>query len=125
VEKYSAKHGVDKDLVNAVIRQESGFNPTAVSSAGAQGLMQLMPATAQGLGVTQPTDPAQNLDGGIRHLKGLLEHFHGNIPLALAAYNAGLGAVKKYKGLPPYKETQNYVRNILAGFLAQKQQPQS
>ncbi len=120
VEKYSQHYGVDKTLINAVIRQESGFNPTAVSKAGAIGLMQLMPATAKGLGVTDATNPAQNVEAGVRHLKGLLDQYRGNIALALAAYNAGAGAVQKYGGIPPYQETQNYVRNILSMYLKDK-----
>ena len=113
IEEYSAKNGLDADFVKAVVRQESGFNPKATSKCGAMGLMQLMPATAQGLGVTNAYDAEQNIAGGTKYLKGLMDRFDNNKELALAAYNAGPNAVKKYGGVPPYKETQNYVKNIM------------
>lgn len=107
------KYNLPPSLLSAVIQQESGFNPNAVSSAGAQGLMQLMPSTAQSLGVSNAFDPAQNVDAGASYLRQLLNQFGGSVPLALAAYNAGPGAVSKYQGVPPYAETQNYVQSIL------------
>lgn len=117
ISKVSQKYGVDEKLVQAVIRQESGFNPKATSHCGAMGLMQLMPATAKGLGVKDAYNPIQNVEGGVKHLKGLLARYNGNLVLALAAYNAGGGNVDKYGGVPPFKETQNYVKNILANYL--------
>ncbi|MBQ3310459.1 transglycosylase SLT domain-containing protein [bacterium] len=117
IDKVAQKHGVDEKLVRALIKQESGFNPNATSHCGAQGLMQLMPATAKSLGVKDAYNPVQNVEGGVKYLKGLLNRYNGNVILALAAYNAGPGAVDKYDGVPPYKETQNYVKSILANYL--------
>jgi soluble lytic murein transglycosylase-like protein len=108
-----AKYGVSPDLLSAVARAESGYNPAAKSSAGALGLMQIMPQTAKGLGV-DPMDPAQAVDGAARILSGNLQKFNGSVALAVAAYNAGAGAVSRYNGIPPFTETQNYVRRVLS-----------
>ena len=114
IEKYSDKNGLDKDFVKALVRQESGFNHNATSKCGAMGLMQLMPGTAQGLGVANPYDIEQNIAGGTKYLRSMIDRFDGNEKLALAAYNAGPNAVKKYGGIPPYQETQNYVKNVMS-----------
>lgn len=114
VASAASKYNLPSSLLNAVIQQESGFEPDAVSSAGAIGLMQLMPSTAESLGIDNPLDPAQNINGGAKYLSQLLKEFDGSVPLALAAYNAGPNAVKSYGGVPPYSETQQYVQNILA-----------
>ncbi len=117
ISKIAQKYDMDENLIKAVVKQESGFKSNAVSKAGAMGLMQLMPRTAKGLGVKDPFNPVQNLEGGVKHLKGLLARYNGNLVLALAAYNAGGGNVDKYNGVPPFAETQNYVKNILANYL--------
>jgi soluble lytic murein transglycosylase-like protein len=108
------KHGIDPALLAGLVKQESGFNPNAGSPAGARGLTQLMPGTAAGLGVSNVLDPAQSLDGGAKYLRQQLDAFGGDVTRALAAYNAGPGAVQRYGGVPPYAETQNYVRIVQA-----------
>ena len=108
------KYGLDPALLAGLVKQESGFNPNAGSPAGARGLTQLMPGTAAGLGVTNVLDPVQSLDGGAKYLRQQLDAFGGDVARALAAYNAGPGAVQRYGGVPPYAETQNYVRAVQA-----------
>lgn len=109
----SNRHGVDAALIEAVIEVESSFDPDAVSRAGAMGLMQLMPATAEQYRVTNRANPEENINAGVLHLAGLMQQFDGELPLALAAYNAGATAVKKYRGIPPYPETERYVDKVL------------
>lgn len=113
ISEAANRYGIPERLVTAVIRAESGFNPRAVSRKGAQGLMQLMPSTASVLGVRNSFDPRENIDGGVRHLRGMIDRFPGNLPFAIAAYNAGEKAVTAYGGIPPYPETQDYVVRVL------------
>ncbi|GAB2522432.1 lytic transglycosylase domain-containing protein [Lysobacter humi (ex Lee et al. 2017)] len=108
----ASRHGVDEAIVRAIIHAESAYNPNALSRVGAQGLMQLMPATARRFGVRNAFDPVQNIDGGVQYLAWLLKRFNGNLTLAAAGYNAGEGAVDKYRGVPPYNETQRYVQRV-------------
>lgn len=110
------KAGVDPRFIHAVIQQESKYDSKAVSPVGAQGLMQMMPATAERFGLKDPFDPAANVEAGTKYLKWLLERFDGDVSLALAGYNAGEGSVDKYKGVPPYGETQNYVKKIVSNY---------
>ncbi|HEX7556389.1 MAG TPA: lytic transglycosylase domain-containing protein [Leptolinea sp.] len=116
IQQASKKYGVDADLVKAVIQNESAYDPSAVSSAGAMGLMQLMPDTAANLGVEDPMNPSDNIEGGVKLLRELLNQFGGNLTNTVAAYNAGAGAVQQYDGVPPYQETQTYVNRVLSTY---------
>jgi len=122
INQEAQKNGVDPALVKAIIKNESGFNPNATSHCGAQGLMQLMPATARGLGVQNAYDPGQNIMGGAKYIGQLMKQFGGDMKLAVAAYNAGPGNVKKYGGVPPFKETQAYVQKVMASYQEYKAQ---
>jgi soluble lytic murein transglycosylase-like protein len=114
VHRLSAEEGLDPKLVDSVVRVESGYNPSAVSHKGALGLMQLMPDTARRLDVDDPFDPEQNVRGGVRELDRLIERYSGNLQLALAAYNAGEGAVERHRGIPPFEETRDYVARVMS-----------
>ncbi len=116
IREKSRKYDVPESLIQSIVQAESGFDPNAVSPAGAKGLMQLMPGTAKDLGVSNVFDPAQNLEGGVRYFRQMLDRFDHNVTYALAAYNAGPGNVAKYQGVPPYRETQNYVKKILKNY---------
>jgi len=113
IKEASQTYGIDEGIIGAVIKAESSFNAKATSSCGAMGLMQLMPATAKGLGVKDAYNAEENIMAGTKYLKQKLDEFNGNLPMALAAYNAGSGAVRKHGGIPPYKETQAYVNKIM------------
>lgn len=118
IKAAAEKYNLSEALIESVIEVESGFRKNAVSSAGAKGLMQLMPATAKELGVTDAFDVEQNIDGGAKYLRQMLDRFNGDTKLALSAYNAGPGTVKRYKGNVPYKETRHYVKRVIAGMSA-------
>jgi len=116
IEQVARAEGLDADLLRAVVEAESNYDAGAISKKGAIGLMQLMPETARGMGVADPFHPAENLEAGARYLRRLLDRYQGRLPLALAAYNAGENAVDRYRGIPPFPETQGYVRKILKAY---------
>ena len=113
IKHYAKKHSLEPALIKAVVHAESSFNPRARSHKGARGLMQLMPATAKRFGISNSYSPMENVMGGVRYLRWLFDHFNGNIHYVLAGYNAGEGAVAKYRGIPPYSETKEYIRRVL------------
>jgi len=117
IQEMSQKYDVDPNLIKAIIKQESNFNPNAVSHAGAKGLMQLMPSNLKEFGVSDAFDPKQNIEAGTREIKRYLTKYDNNLPLSLAAYNAGMGNVRKYGGIPPFKETQDYIKKVSQNYL--------
>jgi soluble lytic murein transglycosylase-like protein len=125
IDEAAAQYGINPSILTALVNQESGFNPNAVSSAGAEGLTQVMPENFAADGITNPFDPAQSIFGGAKQLSADLTEFNGNVVDALAAYNAGSAAVREYGGVPPYTQTQNYVNDILATAQQYEQQPAS
>lgn len=114
INQAAKENNLDPTLISAVIEQESGFNPNAVSSSGALGLMQLMPRTAHAMGIKDPLNPTENIKAGTKYLSSLLNRYQGNVVLALSAYNAGPENVKKFKGVPPFKETRNYIKGVIS-----------
>jgi soluble lytic murein transglycosylase-like protein len=123
IDRIADEQGVETHLVHSVIRAESNYNTFALSPKGAQGIMQLIPATARRFGVSNAFDPRENIQGGVRYLRFLLDYYQGDYPKAIAAYNAGEGAVDKYNGIPPYAETQNYVFQVARNLKAARQAP--